>query len=363
MTLMRSAGAERGAEEMQMKLLETFVVHHASEPKYIKLYQGDLAAIPGAEAVDILVVSAFPNDYVPTQTSLIGALYRAGLSVHDLALNKEVDLRDSLSCWLSQDLRLSHPNVGFRRVLCFEPLKRGKAPEVVGDVFRAVMPFAFGEPPIRSIAMPVLASGDQGYDSDLMLTALFDAAVHWFEHGMPVETIKIVAFAEPAAQRLRRLFAKLGSDYAGAKGDREAHGGISPEYDFFVSYAHRDTAAVDGLVQGLEGARVGVRVFQDKLQLKTGDAWQSELDAALESCRKVIAVYSPHYLESRVCMEEFNMARLRHRESESGVLLPIYLRTASLPLYMRSLQYVDCREGDLARVRSACQRLVLEALT
>jgi hypothetical protein len=62
-------------------LLATHVVRHTAGDKYIKLYQGDLAAIPKNEAVDLLIVSAFPDDYVPTPTSLIGALYRRGISV------------------------------------------------------------------------------------------------------------------------------------------------------------------------------------------------------------------------------------------------------------------------------------------
>jgi hypothetical protein len=96
------------------------------------------------------------------------------------------------------------------------------------------------------------------------------------------------------------------------------------------------------------------------LEIKSGHAWQDEIDRALENCRKVIAVYSSSYLQSKVCLEEFNMARLRHRESDRGVLLPIYLRTTNLPLYMRSLHYLDCREGDIGRVREAASRLTSE---
>jgi hypothetical protein len=40
-----------------------------------------------------------------------------------------------------------------------------------------------------------------------------------------------------------------------------------------------------------------------------------------------------------VCKEEFNIALFRHRESEGGVLLPIYLYTAELPTYMKLIQY------------------------
>jgi len=337
-----------------MELLATCSIPYKSEVRRLSLYRGDLAAIPSDEAVDLLVVSAFPNDYVPTTTSLIGALNRKGISVAKLAADKEVDLRNVCRCWLSKDLSRRHPRAGFRRLMCFEPLNRAGAPEVVGDVFRAIMPFALGEPQIRSIAMPILTSGDQQNPSALMLAALVNASLHWLSSGLPVDTIKIVIYAEGEAESLRRQFALLTAAPFPTVRAPEATHAEREVYDFFVSYAHDDRAEVDALVEALKGARPSIRVFQDKLELKPGEAWQEELDRALEFCRKVIAVYTPSYLESKMCMEEFNMARLRHRESREGVLLPIYLRSANLPLYMRSLQYVDCREGNVGRVKSTC---------
>jgi hypothetical protein len=144
-----------------------------------------------------------------------------------------------------------------------------------------------------------------------------------------------------------------------------AHGpGAEPAYDFFISYAREDEAEVEALVRTLKEVRPDARIFLDKLEIQPGESWQAELDEALESCRKVIAVYSPAYLQSKVCIEEFNMARLRHRESDDGVLVPIYLRTVDpkLPLYMRSLNYVDCREGDPERIDSACRGAVASTL-
>jgi hypothetical protein len=345
-----------------MKLLETCVVHGRGEPKFIKLYEGDLSAIPRDEEVDLLVISAFPNDYAPTRGSLIGALHRRGISVEHLATDKEIDLRGALACWLSKDLASRHPDAGFRRILCFEPLTRGGPPEVVGGLFRALMPFALGDSPIRNVATPVLAAGDQGWDPEIMLAALFDAAAHWLAHGLPIATIKIVVRTPSLAERLRRSFVQLRSKFTPPEpASRPTEPSKVPPYECFVSYSRDDSKEVDGLVQALQEAKPRVRIFQDKMELKPGDAWQSELDEALEHCRKVIAVYSPPYLQSKMCMEEFNMARLRHRESGGGVLLPIYLRTANLPLYMRSIQYLDCREGDMARIKSACQQLVAQA--
>lgn len=116
------------------------------------LFKGDLTKLPEREAVDALVVSAFPDDYTPTSTSLIGALERVGVSVAELAQNKEVDLRDFSSCWLSHPINRKH--VYFRRILCFEPWYRGRAPEVVGDIFRSIAPFAAGRGPLFEANAP-----------------------------------------------------------------------------------------------------------------------------------------------------------------------------------------------------------------
>ena len=368
-----------------MELLDTLTVEHASGPRRIALYRGDLAAIPESEAVDLLVVSAFPDDYLPTPGSLIGALARRGISVARLAREKEADLRSAFSSWLSKDVAREHPDAGFRHLLCFEPAARGRAAEVVGDIFRAIMPVALGDPPVRSIAMPIVASGDQNQDPAVMLTALLDAAVHWLARGLPLDVIKIVIYSEDDARLLRPVFAREKARHAplrllgprDARGQREvmegfrdrespaAYGpGAEPVYDCFISYAREDAAEVEALVRTLKEVKPAARIFVDKLEIKPGQSWQSELDEALESCRKVIAVYSPAYLESKVCIEEFNMARLRHRESEDGVLVPIYLRTVDpkLPLYMRSLNYVDCREGDTRLIDSACRSVVAETL-
>jgi hypothetical protein len=113
-----------------MRLLETLFVR-GDPGKKVELYQGDLSALEPAEAIDLLVVSAFPNDYIPTPSSLIGALYQKGLSVAALANNKEEDLRDNFSCWLSKEIKFQKRELHFRRLLCFEPLIRGNHPKLL----------------------------------------------------------------------------------------------------------------------------------------------------------------------------------------------------------------------------------------
>lgn len=74
-------------------MVDQIVMRHQGTERFVKLFFGDLSAIPTAEAVDLLVVSAFPNDYLPTPSSLCGALARKGISVAELSSDKAVDLR------------------------------------------------------------------------------------------------------------------------------------------------------------------------------------------------------------------------------------------------------------------------------
>ena len=48
-----------------MKLLDSITIR-GREPKQIELYQGDLTSLTPEEAVDLLVISAFPGNYMPT---------------------------------------------------------------------------------------------------------------------------------------------------------------------------------------------------------------------------------------------------------------------------------------------------------
>lgn len=337
-----------------MRLIDQIVIPHQGVDRAIKLFVGDLSAIPENEAVDLLIVSAFPNDYIPTRSSLIGALHRRGISVETLSRAKAVDLRQFSSCWLSQEV--TGPPSGFQRILCFEPATRGRAPEVVGDIFRSLIPFTGGTPPIRQIAMPIVAAGDQGESESVMLEAIVEAAAHWLSIGLPLECIKIVTYDAARESSLRDVFVQMKSKLGAVSGDSAA---ASPwRFDLFVSYSHQNTEEVKRLVSAIRDTRPSLRIFLDRLELHPGAAWQQHLFEAIDESRKVVAVFSPHYLASKVCLEEYNIAHFRHRDSPEGVLRPVYLHSASLPTYMKLVQFIDAREGESSRLSEAAAQLV-----
>ena len=319
-----------------MRMLETINVRNG---RRVELHQGDLSDLARNEWFDAIVVSAFAGDFTPTETSLIGALDRKGVSVRALAAAKDLDYLQPFATWLSNPVRATDPRIGFGRVVCFEPSRIGTPPEVVGHLFRALVGVVAERPEIRSLALPVLATGDQGYSVAEMLPSLLDASVRSLDAGLPLDRIAIVVRQERDAAQARQHFV-------------EAQKSIG-EYDVFVSYAHEDTAARETFVTALKDMLPGTRVFVDRFEIDPGAAWQRRIFEGLDRCRCVVSLLTPAYLASEPCLEEFNIAWMRARERREDVLRPLFVSEVNLPTYMRSRLYVDCREFDSGKLSSA----------
>jgi phosphatidylserine/phosphatidylglycerophosphate/cardiolipin synthase-like enzyme len=376
-----------------MKLIDVLEVSGGSQ--VIQLLEGDLSRIPREHAVDVLIVSAFPDNFVPVSGTLIGALHEQGVSVAALAKKPEADLTRDFSCWLSRPVRRSGKQLNFDRILCFEPLRAGSPPEVVGDIFRALAPFSFGEPHVRSVAMPIVATGNQGYTISEILAPLLDAAFNWLSQGFPVEMVKIVVHDRAAVKEAKSLFARKAAELEKSsarslgrrshrpvpdspaplppppppppppgrrRGPGPAGTGRPPPkteqasgYDVFLSYSRKDQTAADRFAEKLTRAKV--RVFQDKLSIEPGAAWQQQIFDALKDCARVATLYSPDFLASKVCQEEFNIAWIRQRKEERTVFFPLMLADCQLPPHMELLDYEDCRVRDKRKIEAAAARL------
>ena len=330
-----------------MKELAKLTVPRGDDFGTIRLLHGDLTALPADAACDVLVVSAFPGNYTPTPRTLIAALEARGVSVLRLAAAKETDLRATSSCWLSRPLRRPDLNIG--RILCFEPARAHLAAELVGDVFRSLFPFVAGEPWVRTVAMPLLASGNQGQPDDVILRAMVEAARRWMGAGLTLKRLDIVLGPHKGAgdvEKLREVFRQAAANDPGLD---ETSGSAAAAHDLFISYSHEDAVAVKALTKELQALIPGIRIFLDSSSLKPGSPWQHEIFTALEASDHVLCLYSPSYLSSKVCLEELHLAILLDRE-RGGMLIPAFLRNADLPAYMRMIQYVDSREGDATRL-------------
>ena len=212
-----------------MHQVDRITIQDGSLERFVSLWQGSPAEILPEDPVDLVVVSAFKNDYSPTPESVIGAFHRKGLSVASLAQNKAVDLRSTAGFWLSQPLVESPVGVG--RILCFEPHFLGTQPaEVVGHLFRGLFPF-LSDTRNATVAMAVLASGAIGADRADMLRALVSAAIMWMKRGLPVRELRIFEKDAGRIAELARTFAELKPLTTPVEEERS-----SGEFDVFLSF-------------------------------------------------------------------------------------------------------------------------------
>src|SRR5262245_16689274 len=99
-----------------MKLIDVLEANRGKQTSRIELYHGDLTRMPPGQAVDVLVVSAFPESYAPLEGTLIGALHDRDVSVEELAEDPEADLTENFSCWLSRKIRARGKGLNFERI-------------------------------------------------------------------------------------------------------------------------------------------------------------------------------------------------------------------------------------------------------
>ena len=108
-----------------------------------------------------------------------------------LAASKLYDLRATCAFWLSRPLTGADAVLNIGQIACFEPRVLGAPPELVGNLFRGLFPF-LDERRDQVVAMPVLATGSQGWPADVMLRSILDAASHWLSRGLAISELKIV---------------------------------------------------------------------------------------------------------------------------------------------------------------------------
>jgi len=334
----------------QIRIMQVLKEIHVKGGGCIQLCHGDLSMLTAEDDVDLLVLSAFPNSYSPTQRSLVGALSRRGISVERLASDKYADLRETTSCWLSKELDVDE--CGFRRVLCFEPASAASAADSVGDVFRALVAFVGGQSGASNVAMPLLATGSMRRTVSQMMPAILDSAVHWMETGLPIQRLMIAveeADDGVAAEEFERWMSRRVLPTPADRLDADR------PIDVFVSYAHVDGSGAARIVHdAIMERRPTAKVFLDELSIVPGVSWQQAIYDSLNDCRAIVALLTPGYLKSIPCQEEINIAMIRNRASERPVLYPFYTRTSELPAHLQALQFIDCREVNEAALQSAC---------
>jgi hypothetical protein len=338
-----------------MELLAKRVIRHGNTERTIELFHGDLANLPRDHSVDLLIISAVRNGYSPTVTSLIGSLYDVGISVTDLAADKQLDLREQFSCWLSHPLPEQY---AFRQILCIESGWRGSPPEITDDLFRALVPCLLTDLPDASVAMSLIGAGDQGHSPLQMMESILNAAVSWLNRGLQLKRLKIVVRSEQIANSVAKVFSEFQpptisplATPSHAPQHRQAH------FDLFMSYSHKDSQVAHTIVREVQRLCPHAQIFYDREALLPGQSWLMHIAESLDSSKRVAALFTPDYWRSTFCKDEFAAALARQNDTGNAVLFPIYFLSAPIPYLFRNLQFHDCREANEHRLSKACHAL------
>ena len=335
-----------------MKFVDEITLSNGERACRVVLFKGDLTEIPPIHRVDLLVLSAFKRDYSPTPNSLIGGLDRIHVSVGELAKAPEfVGVSADAKCWISRPI--DGDPLNFHRLMCVEPDHPGLAAEAVNRAFLELNRYIQAGNVVRTVALPILATGDMGQSVELMTNALLDAVIGWFGAGMSVEQVKLVVRSENDLQIVKKIF----------EGRREEASRLqqpaSQQYQFFLSYSRRDQAVAKVVYDEL--CKSGQSVFFDEKEIDIGDHWKAKFTAAANVCRCLVALYSDAYARSEYCQTEFAIVNGRAGLDKSISIYPMLLNSADtsmLPGPMGARHWRDCRIEDKVKLVAAAQDVV-----
>ena len=146
-----------------------------------------------------------------------------------------------------------------------------------------------------------------------------------------------------------------GAAHAPAGGNGGGGGGKSGGPFMFVSYAHRDRAHIDPILDALTGD--GVRLWIDS-EIHVGEEWDTRLETQLTGCSGLIAFVSDDYATSKHCRRELKFADALDKPilASSFGTAPL---TGGLGYIFASLQFVAGREADVtaALIRAIRQKM------
>jgi hypothetical protein len=338
--------------------METILTQAVTDPsgrvRQLELCFGDVTDPEGGR-IDVLVISAFPNDYGALPGTVIHSLAGRGIDVGLESLRKAEDWRDTWCCWMSGPLGSrpddgAHGPLGIDRLLCFEH-GAGDPGSKVGNVFRAISEYVlarYGQPrpdPIDVVRLPLLSTGDQRADKSEMLSAVIRQSILHLRGGLPAKRIQLVI--HPRMPGHLALIAEAGRicERVSHEWDRSSEA-VPSEYDLFLSYRRQEEARTLILCDALRQICPDIRIFRDRDQISPGAFWKHELLTAISRSERTLCLITDTYADSGECMDEFHAALCLSLSGSHRVVPLFCLEDRSieqLPASIRDLHGVDGR--------------------
>jgi hypothetical protein len=181
-----------------------------NQERYLELYGGDICHVGG----DLLLVSAFENDYEPTPSSVLGALQRT----YDIDL-REYELREASPHIKYADLKAVTIAPPWKRIAVVtlkksldDPASAGMLASILREV-RDTLPHVFVHN-WESVVTSLLGRGDQGIRTAELVRLLLASFPEWVKSTGRLTTVRVVAYDRDDVVLLAREFNQQVAHYA-----------------------------------------------------------------------------------------------------------------------------------------------------
>ncbi|MEK7727317.1 MAG: toll/interleukin-1 receptor domain-containing protein [candidate division KSB1 bacterium] len=102
----------------------------------------------------------------------------------------------------------------------------------------------------------------------------------------------------------------------------------------FISYSRADGEFALELARDLRKA--GIDIWMDRLDIAPGARWDREVEAALNTCERLLIILSPSSAQSENVQDEIGFAMREKRP-----IIPVLYRPCKVPLRLHRLQHID----------------------
>ena len=288
-----------------MEILHTVTVKTPYGEKTISAVKGSVLDL--GERIDVLTVSAFIGDYSPVPRTLCGALFEAGIDLYKLAGSPFIDLRAQCGVWLSEAIT-GKGLFAVGRIGCLEMLDFSGAPklddplQVIKAYFRMLELAALAGVPIKTVALPLLGSGDQSISPALTLIPIINECTAFLRRTAACDRILLVDINEKKAKAFADA---LSSTYSLL--DPEESIPKKEELLAFISYSSKDRNIADNLCNKLESR--GIRVWYAPRNVS--GPYASAIMRGIAEATHFIVIVSESSLASQHVLNEIDNAHMR----------------------------------------------------
>ena len=289
-----------------MEALYTAPITTQFGEKSISVYATDILNFD--EPIDILTTSAHYHSYAPVPQTMFEALDSIGISVHKLAKEPLIDLRELCNIWLSASVDSAR---NIQRIGCIEMSSLSvhrNCTTILHSIkayFQMLDIASTYNIPMKTVALPLLGTGSQHISSELMLYPILNECYSFLKRNPSVERICFIERSQPKAFQIAQM---LSNSYTIAS-ERSVPIVQKPSVSkenahVFISYSSLDRNVADNLYSKLEAN--GIKAWYAPKDMHSDYA--SQIAIAISKSTHFIVILSKNSMKSQHVLNEIDLA-------------------------------------------------------